>query len=116
MVSDRVSESDIEHQILQVLNYSGYFTIKLKDQAEYRNGAYRKGSSYQVRGVSDLLVIFTHKGVPVTIYLEIKTKTGKLSEYQKTFKAKLDKLGHYYRVARTAQEALNIVRHVKTLV
>lgn len=103
-----LSEKQIEQAILRALNKAGHFTIKLKDQSEFREGAYRKGSAFQIRGVSDL-VVFGSSGR--CIWLEIKNARGKLSEHQKRFRDKIRSLGHRYEVARSVDEALRIVNN-----
>jgi len=105
MASD-LSEKEIEQAILRKLNKLGHFTIKLKDQAAMRNGSYQKGSAFQIRGVSDL-VVFKSSGA--CIWLEIKNAKGKLSEYQERFKNKIQSLGHRYEVVRSVDDAVSVV-------
>lgn len=68
-----------------------------------RNGSYRKGSSFQLTGVPDL-VVYLENGV--TAWLEVKTITGTLSDAQKIYHQKLIDLGHHVAVVRSAKEAL----------
>lgn len=100
-----MAEKQIERAICERLTLDGHFVVKLKDQALKVGSQYRRGSSFEIRGVSDLLVITQSKGVPVTIYLEVKTETGKQSDAQKRFQEKIEAYGHYYIVCRSHHEA-----------
>jgi len=99
-------EAQIEKSICDALTKLGHFVIKLKDQSAYRDGAYRKGTSYQIRGVADL-VVFLKKGV--TVWLEVKTSLGRQSEAQIAFQKKIESLGHIYKLVRSAKEAVDII-------
>lgn len=100
-----ITESQIELQICDALTRRGFFVVKLKDQSAFRNGAYRKGSSYQIRGVPDL-VVFAPKGR--TLWLEVKTPKGTQSDHQKAFERRILDLGHEYHLVRSVDEALKI--------
>lgn len=97
------SEAQIELAICQALLRRNLFPVKLKDQSAFREGHYRKGSSFQIRGVADL-VVFMPQGR--TVWLEVKTPTGTQSKHQKAFQNKLSGLGHEYYVVRSVEDAL----------
>lgn len=100
-----MAEKQIERAICERLSLDGHFVVKLKDQALSVGGKYRRGSSYEIRGVSDLLVITQAHGIAVTIYLEVKTETGEQSDAQRIFQEKIESYGHYYIIARSHSEA-----------
>jgi hypothetical protein len=54
------------------------------------------------RGISDLIVIRTGD----VVWVEIKTKTGHLSEWQETFKSSIEAHGGTYIVLRSLDEAM----------
>ena len=51
-------------------------------------------------GVSDLIVIMHNK----TVFVEVKTEYGKLSDRQISFKKRVEKLGHTYIIVRSLKE------------
>lgn len=111
-VPGRISESQIETAICQALTRNGHFVVKNKDQSAFRDGAYRKGSPWQIRGVSDLTV-FLNDGI--TVWLEVKTPTGVQSPHQKAFEEKINSLGHYYFVVRSIGQAVTAIGSVLKL-
>ena len=60
----------------------------------------------QKAGVTDLVVML-NKGI--TLFIELKTDTGKLSEDQKLFGSELTKRGHIAYVCRSLDEFIEIV-------
>lgn len=65
-----------------------------------------------VPGMADL-TLFTEGGK--TIFVEVKTPTGKLSEQQKQFKEAVERLGFEYIVMRSKEEAVNLCDQLKKL-
>lgn len=63
-----------------------------------------------VPGMADL-TLFSQGGK--TIFVEVKTPTGKLSEQQKRFKNAVERLGFEYIVMRSKEEAVNLCDHLK---
>lgn len=51
-------------------------------------------------GVSDLIIVSDHD----VLFVEMKTKTGKQSGYQKTFQKNVERLGFRYVVCRSLDE------------
>lgn len=60
----------------------------------------KKNSIFHIRGVSDILGIF--RGRPVAI--EVKTKTGVVSDYQKLFLTRFSHAGGIALIARSLEE------------
>lgn len=102
----KISEKTIEAAILRTLNLlPKVFAFKTMDQKAFRNGSYQKGSSFQIRGVSDIICLAEGK----VFFLEVKTKSGEQSIYQKAFEAKVRATGNIYAVVRSPQDALEII-------
>jgi hypothetical protein len=96
-------ESAIENSILQYLNVTGYFSYKIPDQREFRDGQHRK-HPYMPRGVPDILCVYRHK----TIFFEVKRDDGRLSEYQKTMHEKMNDV-YTVRSIREVQQILSLL-------
>lgn len=65
----------------------------------------------QLKGVTDLIVLLQDG---ITLYIELKTKTGKLSEDQKKFGSEATKRGHFAYVARSLDDFIEIIeKHTK---
>lgn len=60
-------------------------------------------------GVSDLVLLFDRE----TVYVEVKTATGRLSASQKDFKKLCDETGRPYYVVRSLDEVIEIVNKYK---
>ena len=107
----KLTEAQLENQILQWLTYSGFFAFKLHDQAYFRDGAYRKGSPFQIRGQSDVVAIRNGE----VFFIEIKTKTGKQSEHQKEFESKIKASGGNYMLVRSIDEVRSAFKWPKEI-
>lgn len=53
-------------------------------------------------GVSDMIFVNPVKGA--VQFLELKTKTGRQSDYQKEFQSKVEALGYEYYIIRTIED------------
>ncbi len=106
----KVTETQIEMAICDALTMLGYFVVKLKDQSAFRDGSYRRGSKYQIKGVSDLVV---YGDLGKCIWIEVKTATGVQSEAQKAFEKRITDLGHTYLMVRSVKEAVDAVHQGK---
>lgn len=74
------------------------------------NGGYRSWAAArtmketgQLAGVLDILAI--HPATRIPHFMEVKTPTGRLTDEQKEFSAKLETLGIPYAVVRSLEEA-----------
>lgn len=65
-----------------------------------------------VPGMADL-TLFADGGK--TIFVEVKTSTGRLSDQQKRFKKAVEELGFEYLVIRSKEEAVNLCEQLKKL-
>jgi|SaaInlLV_10m_DNA_2_1039722.scaffolds.fasta_scaffold04001_8 hypothetical protein len=108
-----MSEKQIENAILDYLNLIGFFAFKVKDQAQFINGSYRKPGRHCVRGVSDIIAVKNGK----VLFIEVKTDTGRQSEHQKEFERCIQNTGGGYYVVRSLGEceilieSLDLARH-----
>jgi hypothetical protein len=103
----KVTESTIERAILRALNTTpGVFAFKTMDQKQFRDGSYIRGSSYQIRGVSDIIALHWGK----TYFLEVKTPQGQQSTHQKAFEKKVKATGNVYAVVRSVEDAMKIIQ------
>jgi hypothetical protein len=93
-------EKHIEAAILDYLNYSGWFVVKLKDQCAVRNGVYRKPPPYMIPGVADIYALKDGR----SIWFEVKNERGKQSEHQKSFGRNIKIKGGEYYVVRSIDE------------
>ena len=57
-------------------------------------------------GMSDIHAEFMINGMPVSVWLEVKTKTGKLSSNQKLFRDGVKSYGGFYFVVRSIDDVL----------
>tara|TARA_R100000664_G_C2747696_1_gene135185 strand:+ start:318 stop:710 length:393 start_codon:yes stop_codon:yes gene_type:complete len=64
------------------------------------------------RGMADIHCELIIAGIPVSVWLECKTKRGKLSESQETFREGVNSYGGFYFVVRSiedVQRSFNII-------
>lgn len=65
----------------------------------------------QKPGVTDTVIMLNNG---VTLFIELKTKTGRLSEEQKKFGSELVKRGHHAYVCRSLDDFIEIIeKHTK---
>jgi penicillin-binding protein-related factor A (putative recombinase) len=96
-------EGRIKNEILSWLSSSGGFFFPIDSVGIYdpvKKCYRRKQSIYHIRGVSDILGIY--KGRPIAI--EVKSKTGVVSEHQKYFLTRFNLAGGLGFVARSLEE------------
>jgi hypothetical protein len=94
-----MSETAISKTIRDALNAAGYWVIRL--QASGRHGARSVASGEP--GLPDLYL-------PGLGHIEVKTKGGTLSSAQKDWHARAARKGVNVGVARSAKEALELVK------
>ena len=103
------SESLIQKSILEWLNYhSDVYAFRINVQGvPLHNGSGRFRPSPH-RGIAD--IIASVKGTFLAI--EVKSKTGKQSAYQKTFQEYVEKSGGHYIIARDLVTVMNKVEEL----
>lgn len=103
-------EALIQVQIVKELQSRGIWVHSVPNEAAGGNKirAMQMISMGLRSGVADLEVWKGDK----TLYLEIKTPQGKQSETQKRFQQRCEEMGRIYRIARSVQEAIDIVENL----
>jgi hypothetical protein len=107
--STKSKESTLENEILTTLNSSNLgFFWKNPSSGFFDGTRWRKHASpFAINGTPDILGIL--KGGRFAA-IEVKTKTGVVSDAQEKFIAKAQRLGACVGVARSAEEALRIMQ------
>ena len=101
--STKISEAMIEEAILQYLNCVGWFAWKNPTTGYYDSkikGFRKQSSSYSINGVSDIIAVRDGE----VLFIEVKTKKGVQSKYQKIFEQKIKESGGIYWVVRSVQD------------
>lgn len=107
----KLTERQIQNEILNLLNLKGVFAWHVKNGATYdrRLGVYRSNTS--VKGVPDIV------GVTPTgrfLAIEVKTKTGRVSKEQKAFIERIESQGGIAFVARDIQDVIDRLEIILT--
>lgn len=110
MIKRKISESEIQSQIIDYLNYRvDLFFQRTNNTPVYdeKNTKYRRMAKGQKNGFPDIVVI--RKGV--FIGLEVKTLTGKQSKYQKDIEKEIKANGGQYHIVRSLQDVIKILNN-----
>lgn len=65
----------------------------------------RKKDRGMLSGASDLIIV----GTGITIFIEMKTPTGRQSDSQKDFEKRVTDLGHIYRISRSLEDFQELI-------
>jgi hypothetical protein len=97
------SEKRIQNAILVWLKYHHFLAWHIPNRGFYnaRINRYNIPGAHFVPGIPDIEVVLP-KGV--TVRIEVKSATGKLSENQEDMFNKLASLGHYTLLARSVED------------
>ena len=101
------SEKQIERAILDHLNtWAGCFAWKNQSTAVWdpKKRLFRKPSKYQISGVSDIICL-TSNGIAV--FIEVKSKKGRISKDQELFLDKIEDHNGFAFVARSVDEVID---------
>jgi hypothetical protein len=100
-------ESKIQYQICQWLQGQGIYFFAVQNELAGSNGrAMQFAISLGLRpGVSDLVVLLPSR----IVFIEVKTATGRQSEHQKRFEARVKELGFEYYVVRSVDDVANVL-------
>lgn len=71
--------------------------------------AFRRMPAHSLRGVPDILLVLPVGGIPILCGIEVKTPTGRLSEYQKDFQ---ERLGYTYTVMSSVDDIEKFITRV----
>lgn len=93
--------------MLQYLYHAGIFAFKYPTSGRYstKSKAWIKTRG-TITGVSDIIAIL-HNGV--TLWIEVKTATGRQTANQKEFQLKLESRGHTYIIVRSVDDLIDFL-------
>jgi hypothetical protein len=107
------SESSLQVQLLKELTYKlrpDVRVLAIPNQSNrHINNAVRMKAEGMMRGAADLLFMFPVSEGAVG-WLEMKRRTGSLSDHQHGFKSICAMLGHRWAMARSVDQALDVLR------
>jgi hypothetical protein len=107
------SEHSIQSQLLGILTYAlrpEICVVAIPNQSNrHINNAIKMKAEGLRRGATDLVFMFPVEEGAVA-WLEMKTRTGSLSDYQIGFSAICERLGHRWAMARSVDQALDVLR------
>ena len=94
-------ESRIQYECLVWLNKNGFYAWRNSSVGVYdkKRGRYRRPPPFAIPGVSDIIAIKDG----VTLFIEVKTEDGKVSQVQMAFAAQCARHGVRYIVARSVE-------------
>ena len=99
------TEAHIQKAILQWGGYKRILMhrINVIGTPLHKNGktVYRPSTN---KGMADIHATVLVEGIPVSVWLEVKTKKGKLSANQKAFQESVEAAGGYYYVVRSIDD------------
>jgi hypothetical protein len=83
-------ETLIQNEILDFLNRNGVFAFRINNGGVYdpTSGVYRNPGKFSLKGISDVAGVLPDGRA---LFVEVKTKTGKMSKEQKVFIAKINR-------------------------
>lgn len=95
-------------QYLQILENQGKLYFIRNNTGQFKGfdcQGRQKYLKFGKKGTSDLIVFLPGR----TIFMEVKTEKGKMSESQVDFAEQITKLGYQYRIVRSVDEAQLII-------
>jgi Holliday junction resolvase len=98
------AEAEIQDEIIKYLRLRGFVVIRMNSGAVKTEGRYivnyRIIPSGAASGLSDIIATKGER----TIYIEVKTASGTMTNSQRNFKSLLDSVGTPYVLARSVQD------------
>lgn len=103
-------ETDIQKAVIAYLKMKGYLALRLNNiPVPLPSGGFRPVA---MRGLPDCHVDIPIAGIPISVWVEFKTKTGVLSEHQKEFQARIHEGGGFYFVVRSIEDMESAIHQV----
>ena len=65
------------------------------------------------KGMADIHATVLVEGIPVSVWLEVKTKKGKLSANQKAFQESIEAAGGFYYVVRSIDDVDMVIQQTR---
>lgn len=97
-------ENDIQTAILDYLAFKKHFFWRQNNFTIFDGKNFRRLPKYSILGIPDIIVIKDGK----FIGLEVKTKTGALSEGQKQFMINCEKAGGKYYIVKSIDDVIKL--------
>ena len=114
MKSIPIKESSIQKSILSWGNANRILMHRINvigtPYIRHRKTYYRPA---QNTGMADILCIHLIENIPVNVWLEVKTKTGKLSPSQIAFKNTIEAYSGYYFIVRSIEDVESALKQVE---
>ena len=103
-----MTELQIQHKIVMWLQSQGIYAFSVSNESAGRSVVMQMQlvSAGLRKGVSDLVLLFPGGK---TVFLEIKTPTGKQSKAQEHFQRRVEELGFKYAIARSLQDVVELL-------
>lgn len=96
-------EADIQKAILEYLAAVRCLAFRMNTGvAQYEGESRLRRVPFGVKGMADILAF--HPKTKLPVWIEVKTETGRQSEYQKSFQRQVESHGHVYVLARSIDD------------
>ena len=108
------TEAQIQKAIMQWGQYKKVLMhrINVIGTPLHKNGltVYRPSTN---KGIADIHATVLVEGIPVSVWLEVKTKRGKLSANQKAFQESVEAAGGFYYVVRSIDDVDLVIQQTR---
>ena len=108
------TEAQIQKAIMQWGQYKKVLMhrINVIGTPLHKNGltVYRPSTN---KGMADIHATVLVEGIPVSVWLEVKTKRGKLSANQKAFQESVEAAGGFYYVVRSIDDVDLVIQQTR---
>ncbi len=100
-------ESKLQYEIVLFLQDQGYFFYSVPNEAKRSPQLAARLKAMGMRsGVADLVVLLPGGR---SVFLEVKTATGKQATMQKLFEQRVTELGFVYQIVRSVQDVQSVL-------
>nr|DAV82134.1 MAG TPA: Nuclease [Caudoviricetes sp.] len=100
-------ESILTKQICQLLRIYKIFVFHIPNEGKrtrYEQSIFKSNGG--LAGAPDLIIVLENE----VVFVEVKTKSGRQTEYQKIFQQKVNSLGHRYLIWRGLIDAQEFIK------
>ena len=109
-----MTEAQIQKSILQwaAVKRILMFRINVIGTPLHKKGVtvYRPSTN---KGMADIHATVMVNKIPVSVWLEVKTKKGRISANQKAFKDSVEAAGGFYYVVRSIEDVMLVMKEVR---
>lgn len=79
-----------------------------------KRNIYRKPvTKYNINGASDIICLILYRGINISLFLEVKTATGRQSKSQKIFEDMINYTGGNYYIVRSIDDVIDAIGESK---